>query len=189
MVVAHKKGKLPNASQKIKQIARGMSLNDAQHFAESVKQNKGSTKHMKLKDLLTQVNNNQALVVESSGIGYKNTYQGKRGVKYQISLLTYYDGVNMFVTIRPNWIEDQTQLQIIMDRTITVLQKNKTGVYQQVKNACERNSIIENLKFVKLRDNINGVQFQFKSLQGNIDKKILIDVYQSLKRYFNTIGL
>ena len=52
MVVAYKKGNLPNASQKIKQIAKGISLQKAQHFATSIKQKKGIK--MKLRDLLTQ---------------------------------------------------------------------------------------------------------------------------------------
>lgn len=37
IVVAYKKGKLPNANDKIKKIARGISLKDAQDFAKSIK--------------------------------------------------------------------------------------------------------------------------------------------------------
>lgn len=52
MIVAYKKGKLPNASKQIKQIAKGISLQDAQHFARKV-QHKGDNK-LKLMDLINQ---------------------------------------------------------------------------------------------------------------------------------------
>ena len=38
MVVAYKKGQLPNASKKVKEIAKGVTLKQAEDFAKKVQQ-------------------------------------------------------------------------------------------------------------------------------------------------------